>query len=86
MSRSQLGILRAFSRKMVANESQNNFAIFFPEKGRILHFAVGRRAQGARRFLPKALLWSKGDKRIFRDIKVFIETQIQMKIETQKYL
>ena len=54
-SRSQLGILRAFSRKMVANESQNNFAIFFPEKGRILHFAVGRRAQGARRFLPKAL-------------------------------
>ena len=53
-SRSQLGILRAFSRKMVANESQNNFAIFFPEKGRILHFAVGRRAQGARRFLPKA--------------------------------
>ena len=32
------------------------------------------------------LLWSKGDKRIFRDIKVFIETQIQMKIETQKYL
>ena len=75
-----MGILRAFSRKMVANESQNNFAIFFPEKGRILHFAVGRRAQGARRFLPKAEIYSSKN-RIPEEKTPFFKLWPQLKTE-----
>ena len=44
-------ILRPFSRKMGAKEAQNYFAPIFPENGRIMHFAPGRRAQGA--FYPR---------------------------------
>ena len=44
---------------MGAKEAQNYFAPIFPKNGRIMHFAPGRRAQGA--FYPrprwKVVVW-----------------------------